>query len=413
MATTTASVWAKPGAWALEAEESEALEQMQQEQRRQEEAAAAVAADEAALADFPSLSMAAATKPARKKKGQTVSLSEFNTGKAVTHGAGRSRGSESVGLTPDELLMLPTGPRQRSPEELERSRLGGGFRSYGREGFSRDGGAGGDRGYGSGAGRGGGGIGGGAGGAREFTPSRADEIDDWGAGKKPLPERRERGFFESQSKADESDNWSSNKSRSASSGGGFGGYREREGRSRPGFEMFGGAAGSNSWGRKAEDSNGGAASDSWGRKTEDSNFSSMGSGGRPRLVLQPRTLPMDGKSDQPAQISGVQRTKGSNPFGAARPREEVLAEKGQDWKKIDEKLEAGKIKDVDSPPRLERNDGSFGRKDFGNGKVSSHDDRTGRTWRKPDSTDSPGRVGKAEDVEKAESIGEVEGATSN
>ncbi|KAF3773979.1 hypothetical protein EJ110_NYTH54146 [Nymphaea thermarum] len=52
----------------------------------------------------------------------------------LTHGAGRSRGSESVVLTPDELLMLPTGPRQCSPEELERSRLG-------------DGDTGGDRGY--------------------------------------------------------------------------------------------------------------------------------------------------------------------------------------------------------------------------------------------------------------------------
>ncbi|KAG6592244.1 Eukaryotic translation initiation factor 4B3, partial [Cucurbita argyrosperma subsp. sororia] len=33
------------------------------------------------------------------------------------------------------------------------------------------------------------------------------------------------------------------------------------------------------------------------------------------------------------------RSKSSNPFGEARLREEVLAEKGQDWKKLDEELE--------------------------------------------------------------------------
>ena len=32
-----------------------------------------------------------------------------------------------------------------------------------------------------------------------------------------------------------------------------------------------------------------------------------------------------------------------NPFGVARPREEVLAEKGLDWKKLDSEIEAKKV----------------------------------------------------------------------
>ncbi|MBA0613680.1 hypothetical protein Godav_014063, partial [Gossypium davidsonii] len=39
----------------------------------------------------------------------------------------------------------------------------------------------------------------------------------------------------------------------------------------------------------------------------------------------------------------VVKTSKSNPFGAARPREEVLAEKGLDWKKLDSEIEAKKV----------------------------------------------------------------------
>jgi hypothetical protein len=39
-------------------------------------------------------------------------------------------------------------------------------------------------------------------------------------------------------------------------------------------------------------------------------------------------------------------SRGSNPFGEARPREDVLAEKGQDPRKIDEQLEAMKKKEA-------------------------------------------------------------------
>ncbi|KAK4709296.1 hypothetical protein R3W88_030221 [Solanum pinnatisectum] len=68
------------------------------------------------------------------------------------------------GLTPEEVLMLPSGPHERTAKELDRFRLGGGFRSYDSRrqgGFQRDT-------------------------DREIAPSRADETDDWGAAKKTL-----------------------------------------------------------------------------------------------------------------------------------------------------------------------------------------------------------------------------------
>ncbi|CAA3008159.1 eukaryotic translation initiation factor 4B3-like [Olea europaea subsp. europaea] len=40
------------------------------------------------------------------------------------------------------------------------------------------------------------------------------------------------------------------------------------------------------------------------------------------------------------------KSKGNNPFGEARPSEDVFKEKEQDWKEIEEKLETTKIKEV-------------------------------------------------------------------
>ncbi|KAG6407840.1 hypothetical protein SASPL_130839 [Salvia splendens] len=85
-------------------------------------------------------------------------------------------------------------------------------------------------------------------------------------------------------------------------------------------------------------------------------------GSRPRLNLQPSTLPVievtapeKPKAEIASPVVVTVRPAGSNPFGQARPREEVLKEKGQDWKKIEEKLESTKIKEVVSdgpdPPR--------------------------------------------------------------
>lgn len=158
-------------------------------------------------------------------------------------------------------------------------------------------------------------------------------------------------FFDSQSRADESDSWTSNKSSVPSEGRRFDGGFE----SRGGFESNGGGADSDNWGKKREEGSDGA---------------------RLRLNLQPRkTLVGEVQSE-----IGTGKGRGSNPFGDARPREEVLREKGQDWKEVDEKLESMKIKEVDE---------KFGKRSFrsGNGRGRMSEDRFERSWRKPDSAD--------------------------
>ncbi|KAF7848681.1 hypothetical protein BT93_L1740 [Corymbia citriodora subsp. variegata] len=99
--------------------------------------------------------------------------------------------------------------------------------------------------------------------------------------------------------------------------------------------------------------------DKWGKRKEDEG--SFGSS-RPKLNLQPRTMVV---CDGAGSGSGaVAKPKASSPFGEARPREEVLKEKGLDWKEIDEKLDTMKIKEVDTGDKAE---GSFGRRSFGSG----------------------------------------------
>ncbi|KAI3989448.1 hypothetical protein MKX01_022723 [Papaver californicum] len=405
---TTVSAWAKPGAWALEAEENDAAEELIQQQEKEKEKEKSKMfqfrhqqkEEQQPLSDFPSLSAAVATKT-KKKKAVPISLSEFQTGSSNS-----SSQPAAKGLTTDELLSLPTGPRERTAEELERGsgRLGGGFRSYG---SNREGGSDESR----------GGRSGGFNRDRENTrdsgPSRADESGDWGAKKSmgaPSFERRERGsgggFFDSQSRADdtddwgaakrsagassferrergaggefpdtgsradESDSWVSNKSRVSSMppprrvGGGF----ERDRREGFGFQK--------------ENSNGsGPDSDTWGKKREEGSPTTTGNGARPKLVLNPRTLsPTNGEE----QSGSMTKTKGSNPFGEARPREEILAAKGQDYKKIDEQFDSIKIKENGSNG-TGPTDGSssFGKKSFGNDNGSESE----RSWRKPESID--------------------------
>lgn len=115
-------------------------------------------------------------------------------------------------------------------------------------------------------------------------------------------------------------------------------------------------------------------------------------GVRPRLNLQPRKLPIG----EEQQNGSVTKPKGSKPFGDARPREEVLKEKGQDWKEVDEKLESMKLKEKEAGLA----DGPvFGKRSFGsgNGQVSLNDDRFDRSWRKTDAVDiHPQSAGKAE-----------------
>ncbi|KAJ0974299.1 hypothetical protein J5N97_016264 [Dioscorea zingiberensis] len=338
------SAWAKPGAWAAAVEEEEKEKGYDSTDSSQNPA------------EFPSLAAAVATKVSKKKKAQPVSLAEFTTGQAVAYGSGSRYVAR--GPTTDEVLQLPTGPRERTAEELERaSSRGFGYSSYGGRGGSRD--EGNPR-WGSGSGssrvsdeprkNGFGGGGGGGGLNRDSGPSRADEVDDWGAGKKSMaaPERRrESGFFDSQSRADESESWVSNKTTpplldGRRGGSGFDGPRERR-----------------------------------------------GGGGRPRLVLQPRSLPVANESN----LEQVVKSKGENPFGAARPREEVLAEKGQDWKKIDEKLESMKIREALPEGK------TFGRKGSGNGNGVPLEERTEGSWRKAgnEATPAPARAEEGEE----------------
>lgn len=187
-------------------------------------------------------------------------------------------------------------------------------------------------------------------------------------------------------------------------GGGFDGVREKRG----GFEMFSkdrsgvGGGDSESWARKREEVNR-ADSDTWGRRRDDvprSDSDSWGrkkeevngtGGGRPRLVLQPRSLPLAGGSAD-GNGEALQGEKHSvpvinirsfNPFGLARPREDVLAEKGHDWKKLDETLESMKTRDgVSDGP-------SFGKKGPGWGNGNASDDRTEKSWRKEHTSATP------------------------
>lgn len=372
--SATVSAWSKPGAWALDSEENE-VELLQQNINDNNKVD-----DTKPLSDFPSLATAAATKP-KKKKGQTLSLAEFTAKPAYS-------------LIHQDPVDLPTAPRQRTAEELERdrTRLGGGFRSYGDRPNRNSGDDSSNSRWGSGSGssrvsdeRGFGSRDS----NRDSAPSRADEIDNWAAAKKPgigngfdrseRGERRERdrgSFFDSQSRADESDSWVSSKSFVPSEGrkfgGGSGGGFERE--RKVGFGT-----------------SGGADSDNWNKKKGEISVGSERTesvGGRPRLNLQPpRSVPVNNEVQSQSQdvtASGnVVKPKGLNPFGEARPREQVLAEKGQDWKKIDEQLESLKIK--------ETNGDGFGKRGFGsgngNGRAASTEDRSERSWRKAPSDD--------------------------
>ncbi|PKA62070.1 hypothetical protein AXF42_Ash018295 [Apostasia shenzhenica] len=309
--------WGGVGAWALDAELAE------EEER---ERAAAFAADSSAggstllagepAQSFPSLKEAK-NKP-KKKKGVSLTLSEFSTGTYVGHGGARREPVfEAKGLTPDEMLRLPTGPRERTAEELEHSRLGGGFRSYG---YGHGGGSGGapprrrpDFGMDDEQRRGPPSLR-----ASDLDlPSRADEVDNWAASKKSFAPTLDSGRRDrygslatgTSTKADEVDNWASGKKMLAppSRNSGFGsGFRDSLG-SRP-------------------------DSDRWAR--EGGIRSINGERERPRLVLDPPKRDLGSQPD-PARNR-------PSPFGAARPREEVLAEKGVDWRKVETEIDIKK-----------------------------------------------------------------------
>ncbi|OEL27978.1 Eukaryotic translation initiation factor 4B3 [Dichanthelium oligosanthes] len=413
-----ASAWAKPGSWALAAEEQDELPPL--------------TPPVVPAADFPDLATAATTKVPKKKKAQSIPLAEFNSSNGSKYVPRSSRGPGPEVMT----LNLPTGPRERTEEELSNTR---GF------GAGRWGGAGGGP-RGSDEPRHGGSD------REDFGPSRADEADNWGAGKKPLERRERMGGFGGDSlvsRADDVVDWVSTKKtapapfaeRRERVGGGFGGdshsraddsvsWVSNKSYSAPPPLPADGRRGGPVWGFNRD---GGPDADSWSRKEEMNN----GGAGRPRLNLQKRSLPLangtdrekqedssDNKEDereeqQPRSSSSnpfgaarpreevlaakgedwrkeepkvekqeIQpRTKSSNPFGAARPREDVLAEKGEDWRKIDEKLEATKVWEA-LPERR-----SFGRRGSPvageeNGNAQLSEARAERAWKKPDAVEA-------------------------
>ncbi|KAF5443078.1 hypothetical protein F2P56_035667 [Juglans regia] len=299
--------WGNIGAWAADVEAEEL-----------EVAAAAAAAAESSSQKFPSLKEAATAKPKKKK----MTLSEFNMAPYSALSGGRGSTQNNQGLTPEEMLRLPTGPKERSAEEMQYGGLGGGFSSYGRSGSLS--GRGRDRDEGDGS------WGGGS--RRPYggfdqerrgpppsrvsdldQPSRADEVDNWALTKKPLPPSLESGrnnrygSLGGGSRADDIDNWAVGKKPLSAKSSTFGsGFRDS-----------------------------GQEPERWTR----------GGGGfresdreRPRLVFDPPRGDL-GVNETPVVVVNSNKP---NPFGAARPREQVLAEKGLDWKKMESDIEAKK-----------------------------------------------------------------------
>ncbi|KAL5207407.1 hypothetical protein ABZP36_031842 [Zizania latifolia] len=291
------------GAWALDAERAEEEERENASAFQAPETTAAVGG----AASFPSLREAAAGGKSKKKKGTTLSLSEF-----TTYGSSGRRpavAAEPKGLTPQEMMMLPTGPRERSAEELDRSRLGGGFRSYGGSADRRGGGFDDDGRRGPGRD------------ADLEMRSRADESGDWSLNKKSFtPSPADSGarnrygslgggtdaFF---GRADEDGDWS----------------RGKKPMTLPSRYPSFGSGGGGSF----RDSPTSTDSDRWSRAAPHN-----GERERPRLVLDPP------KRDASTTLIPAEAGRSRpSPFGAARPREDVLAEKGLDWRKTETEID--------------------------------------------------------------------------
>ncbi|KAL2543302.1 eukaryotic translation initiation factor 4B1 [Abeliophyllum distichum] len=293
------SPWGNIGAWAAEAERAE-------EEEKEQEAQAAATAAQAGVGNFPSLKEAVNTKQKKKTK---MSLQEFTM--QSSYGSGSA--PPSRGLTPEEMFRLPTGPTERPPDEMQYGRLGGGFPSYGNRGGYPDrktrefenrrshGGFDDENRRGSTR-------------VSEFDqqqPSRADGVDNWASMKKTLPENSSGpagrparyaslgGSSGGISRADEVDNWAATKKPISQP------PPPQQARSS-GLRM--------------------SEPDRWTRNE----------GERQRLVLDPP------KSDPGGDADVTVKVNKPNPFGAARPREDVLAAKGLDWKKLDMGIELKK-----------------------------------------------------------------------
>lgn len=117
--------WGKIGAWAAEAEQAEL------EEKQQAETAAAARHD---AQSYPSLKETLNSKTKKKNK---MSLQQFTLSTGSGFGGGSGLALESKRLTPDEMLILPKGPQERSGQDgfVQSGR----FNSYGRSnGVQRD-----------------------------------------------------------------------------------------------------------------------------------------------------------------------------------------------------------------------------------------------------------------------------------
>ncbi|KAL8037800.1 hypothetical protein ABFX02_11G061400 [Erythranthe guttata] len=296
------SPWGNVGNWAAEAERAEAEER----EAAEKEAAAAAAAQ--STPSFPSLKEAVTTATKQKKKTK-MTLHEFRTQDSPYSGSAPSRG-----LTPDEMFRLPTRPKERSPDEMQHGRLGGGFSNYG------------TRSAGPNQGRD----------QQQYDGRRSYGFqEDERRGGPPQPRIPE---MNQPSRADEVDNWASMKKPIVP--------EFNSGQARPGGKYSSlGAGGSPGAGSRADEV------DSWASAKkpipqphqQGSRSSSFGSGySRPESDRWTRNEQRSVLDSPKIEADVVVKVNKPNPFGAARPREEVLAEKGLDWKKMDLETEGKK-----------------------------------------------------------------------
>ncbi|XP_051122047.1 eukaryotic translation initiation factor 4B1-like [Andrographis paniculata] len=293
------SPWKNIGDWAAEAEREEA------EQREAEERAAAAQP----ATSFPSLKEAASTAGKQKKKTK-MTLQEFSM-----QTSGHSAAADySRGLTHEEMLRLPTGPKERSADEMQYGRLGGGFSNYG----TRPGSGGPNQGR-----------------PREYDGRRSYGFQD--EDRRGGPPQSRVSELNQPSRADGVDNWASMKRQTMPE------YNSAQGRPGPRYASLGGGGGAAGVASRADEVDNWASAKKPITQPQQPRSSSFGSGfsrpepdrwtrGEQRLVLDPPKSEGD----------GVVKVNKPNPFGAARPREDVLAEKGLDWKKLDLEIEEKK-----------------------------------------------------------------------
>ncbi|PIN22933.1 hypothetical protein CDL12_04342 [Handroanthus impetiginosus] len=292
------SPWRNIGDWAAESERAEAEER----EAAEKEAAAQPPPS------FPSLKEAVSTTAKQKKKTK-MTLQEFNMQQSPHFGSDASRG-----LTPEEMLRLPTGPKERSPEEMQQGRLGGGFSNYGTRAGS----------FGSNQGR-----------AREYEGRRSYGFpDDDRRGGSPQTRVSE---MDQPSRADGVDNWASMKKQTVPE------YNSIQARPGGRYSSLGGGGGTGGVSRADEVDNWASVKKPISQPQQQTRFSSFGSGfSRPEPDRWTRNEQSIAQDPPKLEVEVVANVNKPSPFGTARPREEVLAEKGLDWKKLDLDIEAKK-----------------------------------------------------------------------